>query len=153
MVEFLKHPIKHQTFIQAEPEKVFDTVTSGEGWNAFFTDSTEIDLKPGGKMVWRWKDWGPDFYNGMADAKVIMVLRPFQFAFEWYPVGNDTPTTITFNIKKEFGGTVVRLTEEGYPDTEAGHEMILECASGWAEALTLLKFYIEHGIIYIQPQR
>jgi len=31
--------------------------------------------------------------------------------------------------------------------------MILECASGWGEALTLLKFYIEHGIVYAQLKK
>lgn len=31
--------------------------------------------------------------------------------------------------------------------------MALECAAGWGEAITLLKFYLEHGLIYTTPQR
>jgi len=31
--------------------------------------------------------------------------------------------------------------------------MILERASGWGEAATLLKFYIEHGIVYKRPKK
>ena len=46
------------------------------------------------------------------------------------------------------GGTVVKLKEYGYEDTEEGHRRCLECATGWGEALTLLKFYVEHGITY-----
>jgi len=45
-------------------------------------------------------------------------------------------------------GTVLTLTESGYKDTPEGLAMILECASGWGEAITLLKFYMEHGVVY-----
>ena len=31
--------------------------------------------------------------------------------------------------------------------------MMLECAAGWGEALTLLKFYVEHGVVYTPPQK
>ncbi len=31
--------------------------------------------------------------------------------------------------------------------------MTLECVGGWGEALTLLKFYIEHGIAYTHPKK
>ena len=152
MTDFIKFPIKQRTFIKAEPEKVFDTITSGEGWNSFFTHATEIDLKPGGRIVWRWKDWGPDFYTNNSEAKVVKFEKPNLFVFQWYPVGKDNPTTITFKLESQFNGTVVSLTEDGYTDNDAGREMILECAAGWAEALTLLKFYMEHGIVYTQPQ-
>ena len=41
----------------------------------------------------------------------------------------------------------------GTPNTPEGRDMILECASGWGEAATLLKFYIEHGVVYTPPRR
>ena len=145
--------IKHQTFIKATPEKVFDTVTSAKDWDAFFTHGMEIDNKTGGKIIWRWKDFGPNFYTTEAPGKVLITERPCCFAFEWYPVGKDYPTVITFDLTEQYGGTVVRLTEEGYPDTPEGRAMILECASGWGEALALLKFYIERGLVYIQPAK
>ena len=45
-------------------------------------------------------------------------------------------------------GAIIRLREYGYEDTPSGRRGILECAAGWGEALTLLKFYVEHGITY-----
>ncbi|MFX0206756.1 MAG: hypothetical protein ACFFDT_12285 [Candidatus Hodarchaeota archaeon] len=45
-------------------------------------------------------------------------------------------------------GTVVCVKEYGYADTVEGHHRCLECATGWGEALTLLKFYSEHGLRY-----
>lgn len=153
MTQYLRHTIRHQTFIQAPPEKVYDTITSGAGWNAFFTQATEVEPKAGGKIVFRWKDFGPNFYTTEAEGKVLSAESPGLFMFEWYPVGRETPTIVRFEIETGHGGTVVRLSEEGYPDTPEGRDMILECAAGWGEALTLLKFYIESGIVYTQPIR
>ena len=142
------HDIKQRTFIAAPPEKVYDTIASGDGWNAFFTYDTEVDPRPGGKMVFRWKDWGPDRYTLDAECKVLKAERPRLFVFEWYPVGKDNPTTVTFTLEAKRGGTVVAISETGYTDTPKAREMILECACGWGEAVTLLKFWLEHGVRY-----
>ena len=154
MAKMFNEKIKHQVFIKAEPEKVYDTVTSAEGWDAFFTHGMELEPKAGGKIIWRWKDYGPNFYNVEAHGKVLKADRPRLFVFKWFPVGKEEEgTQITFDIQGQYGGTVIRLTEEGYPDTPEGRAMILECASGWGEALALLKFYLERGVVYIQPEK
>jgi len=143
-------PIRQRTFIAVSREKVFDTITSAEGWNAFFTTGLEIEARPGGKMIWRWKDWGPDFYTTEVQGEVVKVERPGLFVFQW---GSERRTTITFKLIEQFGGTVVDLTEEGYLDTPDDRAMILECAAGWGEALTLLKFYIEKQLVYTPPDK
>jgi hypothetical protein len=63
------------------------------------------------------------------------------------------PTKISFDLEEKFGGTVVTLKEVGYPNTPEGRSAMLECASGWGEALTLLKFYLEFGDIYTPPEK
>jgi uncharacterized protein YndB with AHSA1/START domain len=148
MAEPFGHCIKQHTYIAAAAEKVFDVITSAAGWDASFTTGMTLDLKPGGDCTFRWENWGPDFYTLAAPGKVVAVERPGKFAFQW---GSDPVRTITFNLSAEMGGTVIRLTEDGYLDTPEGRSSILECASGWGEALTLLKFYIEHGIVYTPP--
>lgn len=152
MAEMFDKEIRHQSLIFASPERIFDTITSGAGWNAFFTYATEVDPKPGGNIVFRWKDWGPQKYNVSAEGKVHRAERPGLFEFEWYPVGREHPTTITFEMKSQEDGTVVSVTESGYPNTPDGRAMILECATGWGEAVTLLKFYLEHGVTYNQAR-
>lgn len=152
MSEMFDKAIRHQCLIYASPEKVFDTITTGSGWNAFFTHDTEVDPRPGGRIVFRWKDWGPQKYTVNAEGKVHRADRPNLFVFEWYPVGEDHPTIITFEMTLQESATVVTVTEDGYPNTPDGRAMILECASGWGEALTLLKFYLEHGITYNQAR-
>ncbi|MBU0982919.1 MAG: SRPBCC domain-containing protein [candidate division Zixibacteria bacterium] len=144
------HQAKQATFIAAPIEDVYDTITAAGGWDAFFTSGMELDAVPGGKMVWRWKNWGPDSYSVEVPARVVEADRPRRFAFEW---GSKLVSTVTFDLTSEFGGTVIRSTESGYPDTTEGRDHLLECAAGWGEALTLLKFYLEHGITYTAPNR
>ncbi len=42
----------------------------------------------------------------------------------------------------------MRLREHGYHDTQSGRAAFADCATGWGEALTLLRFYVEHGLRY-----
>ena len=45
-------------------------------------------------------------------------------------------------------GTLMKLRESGYENSEDGHKRFEDCATGWGQALTLLKFFCEHGIVY-----
>jgi uncharacterized protein YndB with AHSA1/START domain len=149
MTELIAEPIQQRTFIKASPERVYDTITNAKEWDAFFTTGMELDLRPDGRIVFRWKDWGPDFYTLEAPGRVLEAQRPRLFVFQW----GKSPTTIRFELTAAHGGTVVHLTEKGYTNTPEGRRNMLECASGWGEALTLLKFYMEHGATYTPPER
>lgn len=37
--------------------------------------------------------------------------------------------------------------------TAEARQKILECATGWGEALTLLRFYLEKGVVVEPPRR
>lgn len=151
MARLLEETIKQRTFIAAAPEKVFDTITSSKEWDSFFTTGMVLEPHLGGKCEFTWKDWGPDFYTHKAPGKVIEASKPGKFVFQWGSEGKET--TVSFSLTAEFGGTVVTLTERGYKDTPESRAMMLECASGWGEALTLLKFYIENGTVYNGPEK
>lgn len=146
MSELLDCRIRQRTFIAASPERVYDTITSAKAWDEFFTTGMELDPRPGGVCSFAWKDWGPDKYTVKVLGKVVEAKRPELFVFQWGAEGK--ATTIRVELAAVEDGTVVTLTEEGYRDTPDGRAMIVECAAGWGEAITLLKFYIEHGIVY-----
>ncbi len=148
MTEQLQETIKQAAFIRKSPQEVFDANTSAEVWNAFFTHDSTLDPRPGGAFIRRWKDWGPDRYTVEVPGTVIEAIRPERFDFEW---GTDNPTRITMVLSEQSGGTVLRLTEQGHANDSKGRAMALECAAGWGEAITLLKFYLEHGLIYTTP--
>jgi len=150
MSDMIAEKIRQRTFVTLPPEKVYDTITTAEGWNSFFTKETTVDARPGGEIYFRWKDWGPDFYTTSAGGPVLAAVRPSLFEFQW---GIKFSTKVRFELAAQYDGTIVTLTEEGYPNTPAGRAAMLDCASGWGEALTLLKFYLEYGIIYTPPRR
>ena len=67
-------------------------------------------------------------------------------AFEWKP--GDSTTKVSISLTPSDGGTQVQIVEQGYSTSEADLAALVDCASGWGEALTLLKVYLEHGICY-----
>ncbi len=82
-------------------------------------------------------------------GRVLEAVKPKRFVFQWYPDGPDSfVTTVQINFEDRGNETTIRLREFGFPDTTSGRKRLLENASGWGEALTLWKFYIEHGIRY-----
>jgi uncharacterized protein YndB with AHSA1/START domain len=140
--------IRHSTLVNAEPERVFDAFTTAGGLDGWFTNGSSVDPRPGGEIRFRWVDWGPDRINGEDGGPVLESKRPERFVFQWFPDGPPYPTTVEVDFERVPQGTIIRLREHGYRDTPSGRRACLDCAAGWGEALTLLKFYVEHGIHY-----
>lgn len=138
-------PIIHKVLIRADREKVFDAITTAEGLDSWFTKGAFVDRKAGGKIIFRWKDWGPDKVTTEVKCPILEVKVPEKFVFQWW---EDHYTTVEILFEEVEDGTLVSLKEYGYEDSKEGHRRLLECAVGWGEALTLLKFYVERGITY-----
>ena len=88
---------------------------------------------------------GADKYSDEAECPILEVKVPEKFVFQWW---EDHYTTVEMIFDELEDGTLVSLKEYGYEDSKEGHRRLLECAVGWGEALTLLKFYVEHDITY-----
>ena len=146
--EVMEEEIRQTTLVRAPPEKVYDGIASAEGLNAWFTYNSELDPRPGGDIVFRWKDWGPNKYTLNSPGKVVEAKRPEKFVFQWKADNPTYATTIEMIFERVEEGTVIHLREFGYHNTPSGRAAMLECAAGWGEALTLLKFYVEHNILY-----
>ena len=134
------------TFVRAPQERVYDALTQATELDAWFTTGAEIDARPGGEMRWRWVDWGPDRITAEDFGLVLEARRPERFVFQWQAALGGT--TVEVDFEEHPDGTVVRLHEHGYPDTAKGWTGFSDCSTGWGEALTLLKFYVEHGLRY-----
>jgi uncharacterized protein YndB with AHSA1/START domain len=139
----MKAPILFKVLIRAPREKVYDAMTTAEGLDGWFTTGATVERKVGGKLIFRWKDWGVDKQTTEAECPIIEVKIPERFVFKWW---EDHYTTVEMDFKESPEGTIVSVKEHGYQDTEEGHIRCLDCATGWGQALTLLKFYVEHGI-------
>ena len=148
MIDIFDTEIRHSTLVRASPEQVYDAFTTAEGLDGWFTSGAEVDPWPGGEIRFRWVDWGPDRFSGEDGGPVLEARRPERFVFQWFPDGPSYSTTVEVDFEPVAEGTVIRLREHGYQDTPSGRLACLNCAAGWGEALTLLKFFVEHGLRY-----
>jgi uncharacterized protein YndB with AHSA1/START domain len=139
-------PISYNTYIAASPKRVYETLTSASEWDAWFTQGSSVDARPGGEIVFRWVNFKVDRYTAEAVCPVLEAKPNERLVFQWTP--GDSTTTITFTLEALGEGTVVRVVESGHSSSKKDLEALVECAAGWGEALTLLKFYLEHGMTY-----
>lgn len=138
-------PIIHKVLIKSVRKKVFDSLTTAEGLDGWFTNGSFVDRRPEGKIIFKWVDWGVDKINTQAICPIVEVKVPERLVFKWW---DDHYTTVEIDFVEVEEGTVVSIKEYGYADTLEGHRRCLECAVGWGEALTLLKFFCEHRLGY-----
>ena len=145
MAEKIAAPITHKTLVSAPQEAVFDALATSAGFDRWFTDGTTLEGKPGGEMVLCWVDWGADRVTTESNCRVVTYERPDRFSYSWW---TDPSTTVSLEFSTTDEGTLVTVHEEGYQNSPTGWERCLDCATGWGEALTLVKFYLEHGVTY-----
>lgn len=145
-VERVIPPIRYRTFVAASPEQAFDAAATAEGWNRWFTSEAHIDEFAGGAYRFRWEAFGADRVALELTGQVHAYDRPHEFAFEWAS-GSDR-TLVSLRVEPHGSGALVEVEERGYGPSETQLRACLECACGWGEALTLLKFYLEHGVTY-----
>jgi uncharacterized protein YndB with AHSA1/START domain len=144
-IELIATPILHKTMIRAKQKDVFKALATAKGYDRWFTSGTTLEARPGGKLVFRWRDWGAEHVTTESQA-VVVAHEPYdRFVFNWWL---DRPTTVMLQFQQTDEGTLVILHEEGYENTPEGWDRCLDCATGWGEALTLVKFYLEHGVTY-----
>lgn len=142
-------PIRYRTYVAAPVEEVFNAAATADGWNAWFTTAAHIDQAAGGHYFFRWVDFGADLVNLEISGRVLAYEPPTRFQFEW-PSGADL-TTVSLEIEPHGEGAILTVHEVGYTGSRQQMEACLDCACGWGEALTLLKFFIEQGATYTPP--
>jgi len=141
-------PIQVNTYIDAPPQRVYEALTAGSIWDAWFTQGTEVDAQPGGRLLFRWVDARVDRYTMTSGGPVLEADPPCRFVFQWTP--GDSTTTIEFDLEPLGPGTRLSVKESGHKVTHRDLVALVDCAAGWGEALALFKFYLEHGVTYGQ---
>ncbi len=147
-IPMLDIDIRHGTFVRANPEQVWEALTTANGINKWFTTGSEWSHEPGTPMHWRWKNWAVYNIDAESLGEILEVAPHQRFVFSWGNGSGKTPSIVTMTFEAHEGGTKVELTDAGYPDTPEGRHALMDCACGWGEALTLCKFYVEHGLTY-----
>jgi uncharacterized protein YndB with AHSA1/START domain len=159
-------PIYWKVYIDCCVDRVYRALTTAEGWDEWFTKGADFDAREGGTILMRWADavglqhrvtlWSAAHAELEVGGPVIAVDPNRRFAFRWCTAGH--PTTVDLRLEGRGAGTVVTVTEDGYTAEDLSATGVLGqmecrspyamCASGWGEALALLKFHLERGATY-----
>ena len=141
--------IRTNVFIRAPREKVWTALTTAQGVDGWWgTRGSEIDLRPGGKITLRWREWGAEKDMNMdRECLVLEVVAPRRLVYQWGDAA-DPATTVEFELEERDGGTLLRVREHGFAPTAEGRSTFAGNSLGWGQSLILLKFYVEHGIRY-----
>ena len=138
--------IEREILIQAPRERIWQLLTEAEHISRWFGDSTEVDLRPGGQMVFTWTQYGSHH------ARVERVEPPAFFSYRWarqpgeYPAEGNS-TLVEFTLTESGSGTVLRVVETGFATLKVTeHEKdtaVTENTQGWRNELAELQQYAD----------
>lgn len=132
--------------IAAPAERVFRHLATAEGLDAWFTEGAALDPVAGGALVFRWPGLLPGGAALELAGEVVEHAPPRRFAFRWQADSGLTAPLCEIDIAAEAGGARVSLVETGFRDDAIGLHDLLNRQGGWAQQLTRLKAFLEHGI-------
>jgi len=137
--------IQHEVLVDAPVERVWEVITEVEHIGAWFGDSAEVDLRPGGTMTLGWNE------HGSFAARVEQVDAPRLFAFRWArPAGEElragNSTLVEFSLAAEGDQTRLRVVESGFPSLDGDEAEKAKYAQGntegWQAELEDLRRYV-----------
>jgi uncharacterized protein YndB with AHSA1/START domain len=133
--------ILHRVGIKAPLSRVYEALSTPEGVAAWWTRDTTGGRKAGEIVVTKF--YADGALLGSFDLRIVEADPASRFAWqvvegppEWLQ------TTITFDLKREDGFTVILFKHSGWK--EPG-EFMHHCSTKWATFLMSLKSYVETG--------
>lgn len=138
--------IEREIVINAPPQRVWAVLTEAEHISGWFGDSTDADLRPGGKMVFTWDKYGSHH------AVVERVEPPAFFSYRWARRPGEDPaegnsTLVEFTLSAAGPGTRLRVVETGFASLHVSEEdkgtAVKENTEGWINELGELQQYAE----------
>lgn len=138
--------IEREIVIAAPPDRVWEIVTDPDQMAVWFSDSVELDLRVGGRMVLDWKE------HGTCHATVERVEPPHLFAFRWAYEMEIAPeegksTLVEFILTPAGADTRLKIVESGFAALDVTDEQRIRRvegnAEGWQQHLDRLRAYAE----------
>jgi uncharacterized protein YndB with AHSA1/START domain len=137
--------IERAILIDAPVEIVWAVVTEPEHISRWFSDSIELELRPGGVARLRWDD------HGTVDGRVERVEPPHFFSFRWVvqhgsDLADGNSTLVEFSLSAEGESTRLTVVESGFRDLAGAdddkQDLFDDHARGWKKELGELEEYV-----------
>jgi uncharacterized protein YndB with AHSA1/START domain len=141
--------IEREIVIDAPLEVVWAVVTAPEHVGGWFSDSAELDLRPGGKGTLTWNE------HGSFLLRIEKVDPPHSVAYRWArPAGAEpragNSTLVEFILSEEGERTRLRVVESGFAELEEAEEEktkhFQENTQGWERELDELRGYVSKRV-------
>lgn len=138
--------VEAKALVAASPERLWEAIATGPGLDGWFTTGAVVEARPGGRILFRWEDWGPDRFSGAYEGRVLEADPPRRLVFRWPVDARTYDTTVAIALEPRGGVTLLTLAEEGFEEGPDGLREMLARSNGWGEALAFLKVFLEHGV-------
>lgn len=141
--------IEREIDIDAPIDVVWTVITEPEHISGWFTDSAELDVRPGGEGRFGW-DARASNREMVVNLRVVRLDPPRFFSFRWdYPDGDEPTETnaplVEFSLEARGDSTRLRLVESGLEKIVRSEEdkatYFAEHSSGWARIAERLRDY------------
>ncbi|MEX0966917.1 MAG: SRPBCC domain-containing protein [Bacteroidia bacterium] len=120
--------------------EVFEAIVDPEGLTRYFISESTGRMEPGKELIWRFPEFDMD-----VPVRIDKVEQDKFISFYWDADGKEYPVEISLTPNGP-EATVVRITEKGGDNDDAGIKWLKENTEGWANFLACLKAYLEYGI-------
>lgn len=131
--------VEKDIFINATPERVFQTLTEKAELERWFTKKAEVDLRAGGALRF---EWAPDVIEV---GKFLVLEPPQRLSYTWEAIA-PSPLTVTFALAAENAGTRLHLIMTGIGEGEAWENFYPTFDHGWDVHLEHLTTWLETGV-------
>lgn len=146
--------IERDILIEAPVHVVWGVVTEPEQISQWFTDTAEVDVRPGGEgtLMWEMKATGEP---ATAHLTVQSVERPHLFSFRWDYAEGAAPREgnsllVEFTLAEEGENTRLRVVESGFVAFDRPEEdkaaYIEDHTHGWETHLGSLRNYMARKV-------
>ena len=149
--------IEREIDIDAPIDVVWTVITEPEHITGWFTDSAELDVRPGGEGRFGWEAKATN-REMVVNLRVERLDPPHFFSFRWdYPDGDDPTETnaplVEFSLEAQGGSTRLRLVESGLENVARSAEeketYFADHTSGWTHFAERLREYApkQQGVV------
>ena len=132
--------VKAALQIQKPADEVFEAIVNPDIMKEYFISYGSARMEEGKKLVWRF----PEF-DGDAPVRIKKIISPIFISFYWGEEGKELLVEMNLESQKD-GSTVIRITEGGMENNDAGLQWLVGNTEGWANFLACMKAWLEYEV-------
>jgi uncharacterized protein YndB with AHSA1/START domain len=135
--------LEREILIEAPLEVVWSVITEPEHISGWFGDTAEVELRPGGSLIFRWEE-----RDHAIHGRVERVEPPRFFSYRWFrdsDLDEANSTLVEFSLEADGNSTRLTVVETGFQHLAGTDEERQADADdhreGWKEELDELREY------------